>query len=83
MARLDAIELPISSHHELVAGELAWEHRDPFGRLLATQGHAENVARVTADPAFATLWRTAHSVGAGQLRAVDGTSVVRSSGSIE
>lgn len=55
VARLGAVELPISSHHGLVAGELAWDHRDPFDRLLAAQGLTESLTLVTADPAFTTL----------------------------
>ena len=65
----------------VVSGPIKGTGRSPDD--LGEKDSAENVARVTADPAFATLWRTAHSVGAGQLRAVDGTYVVRSPGSIE
>ncbi|WP_309619384.1 type II toxin-antitoxin system VapC family toxin [Salinibacterium sp.] len=55
VARLGAVELPISRHPGLVAGELAWDHRDPFDRLLAAQGLTESLTLVSADPAFATL----------------------------
>lgn len=45
--------LPVSLSHSLLAGRLAWEHRDPFDRLLAAQSALENAPLVTADPAFA------------------------------
>ena len=53
--------LAISSAHALAAGVLPLAHRDPFDRLLIAQAHAESLAVVTADPAFArydveTLW---------------------------
>ena len=46
---LGAQELPISSAHALHAGEMAWEHRDPFDRLLVAQALAENTVLVTVD----------------------------------
>lgn len=52
LARLRATELPISSHHALTAGTLAWEHRDPFDRVIAAQAMIESVPVVTADRAL-------------------------------
>lgn len=52
---LGAAELPITSHHALVAGQLEWSHRDPFDRILASQSIIENASLVTADRAFADL----------------------------
>jgi PIN domain nuclease of toxin-antitoxin system len=52
---LDADALDLATAHALYAGSMAWEHRDPFDRLLAAQALVENVTLVTADPAFAGL----------------------------
>ncbi|WP_402461642.1 type II toxin-antitoxin system VapC family toxin [Isoptericola aurantiacus] len=52
---LDAETLDLTTAHALNAGSMAWEHRDPFDRLLAAQAVVENVTLVTADPAFGTL----------------------------
>lgn len=53
LARLRATELPISGHHALTAGTLAWEHRDPFDRVIVAQAMIESVPVVTADRALA------------------------------
>lgn len=55
MRRLGANELPISSHHALVAGQLNWDHRDPFDRMLAAQSITEAIPLVTSDVAFGTI----------------------------
>lgn len=55
LARLHAIELPVSSRHGLLAGRLEWEHRDPFDRMLAAQSILEGARLVTSDRAFSTL----------------------------
>ena len=52
---LGAIEVPVTSHHGILAGQLAWEHRDPFDRLIAAQALAESMVLVTADPVFAQV----------------------------
>ena len=52
---LGARELPISSHHGLVAGQMVWSHRDPFDRILAAQSVTEQFPLITSDAAFATL----------------------------
>jgi PIN domain nuclease of toxin-antitoxin system len=55
LARLRASTLPISSHHGIIAGGLAWDHRDRFDRLLAAQSMTENMSFITADPVFTNL----------------------------
>jgi PIN domain nuclease of toxin-antitoxin system len=62
LSRLRAEELPITSHHALMAGMLTWEHRDPFDRMIAAQCMVESVPLVTADgaltafPGLRTIW---------------------------
>jgi len=52
---MGATALPLATNHALVAGQLAWPHRDPFDRLLAAQAICDNCHLVSLDPAFATL----------------------------
>ena len=52
---LGAKELPMTSHHALVAGQLPWEHRDPFDRILAAQSIIESIPLVTSDKVFGTI----------------------------
>ncbi|ADG74089.1 PilT protein domain protein [Cellulomonas flavigena DSM 20109] len=52
LADLVATELPITGEHALLAGRLAWEHRDPFDRLLVAQAVVENAILVTQDSAI-------------------------------
>lgn len=62
VAHLYATELTLSAPHTLAAGQLEWEHKDPFDRILAAQAMVEGLTLVTADQdlqAFApvtTLW---------------------------
>ncbi|GGH97042.1 type II toxin-antitoxin system VapC family toxin [Arthrobacter liuii] len=62
VAHLYATELAVTSPHTLAAGQLDWEHKDPFDRMLAAQAMVEGLTLVTADEdlqAFgpvATLW---------------------------
>lgn len=62
LARLGADELPITSHHALMAGTLTWDHRDPFDRMIAAQCMVESIPLVTADraltafPGLRTVW---------------------------
>ncbi|MER7446954.1 type II toxin-antitoxin system VapC family toxin [Microbacterium sp. NPDC097977] len=44
-----ATELPLTSAHMRLAGELAWEHRDPFDRMLVAQAQLDGLILVTAD----------------------------------
>jgi PIN domain nuclease of toxin-antitoxin system len=43
----------ISKQHALGVAALPWHHRDPFDRLLVAQAMHEDMALLTADPAFA------------------------------
>lgn len=49
IAEIEATELPITAEQAVFAGSLAWEHRDPFDRLLAAQATTENMVLVTVD----------------------------------
>ena len=53
--RLGAKDLPIRARHGLIAGQIDWQHRDPFDRLLAAQSLAEDLEFVTSDAAFASV----------------------------
>ncbi len=52
LQQLMAFELPISSAHALLAGQLTQAHRDPFDRILAAQATLEGLTLVTADRVF-------------------------------
>ena len=54
MARLGVIPLDLNAAHGALAGNLAWDHRDPFDRLLAAQALLGDLVLVTADPVFDT-----------------------------
>ncbi len=62
VAHLLASELPVSAPHALAAGQLDWDHRDPFDRILAAQSIVEGLTLVTADEdlhafeSVTTLW---------------------------
>ncbi|GAB2509666.1 type II toxin-antitoxin system VapC family toxin [Paramicrobacterium agarici] len=53
--RLGATRLAITDDHALLAGDLEWEHRDPFDRMIASQAMIESMSLITADRAFAEL----------------------------
>jgi PIN domain nuclease of toxin-antitoxin system len=55
LATLGSVLLPVRGRHAIRAGQLAWEHRDPFDRMLASQTIIEDATLVSADRAFATL----------------------------
>lgn len=55
LVHLGAEELPVTARHALAAGSLAWEHRDPFDRMLAAQSILESVPLVSMDTAFTGL----------------------------
>jgi PIN domain nuclease of toxin-antitoxin system len=60
--QLQARELPITVAHAYAAGEMDWEHGDPFDRILAAQSVTEGYTLITKDVVFAdapgvvTLW---------------------------
>lgn len=62
VAHLYASELAVSSPHTLAAGQLDWDHKDPFDRMLAAQAMVEGFTLVTADEnlhsfePLTTLW---------------------------
>lgn len=55
VADLGAQDLPVETEDALMAGSLAWEHRDPFDRLLVAQGIRRNAVLVTVDRAILAL----------------------------
>ncbi|MCL2654717.1 MAG: type II toxin-antitoxin system VapC family toxin [Coriobacteriia bacterium] len=60
--KLGTIELPVTLAHMYQAGQMDWEHRDPFDRILAAQAALENLVIITHDamlrahPWFETVW---------------------------
>jgi PIN domain nuclease of toxin-antitoxin system len=53
--RLGAQPLDISAADAIRAGNLAWDHADPFDRMLAAQSLLHHAALVTRDAAFGAL----------------------------
>jgi PIN domain nuclease of toxin-antitoxin system len=53
--RLRAAELPITAQHATYAGSFSWQHRDPFGRILAAQAACDALTLVTTDVVFREL----------------------------
>jgi PIN domain nuclease of toxin-antitoxin system len=53
MAERGFIELPVLSHHGLLAGALPPHHRDPFDRMLVAQAQSEGLTVVTNDERIA------------------------------
>jgi len=47
--QLGAEDLPIALGHSYLAGNMTWEHRDPFDRLLVAQASLESLAIITDD----------------------------------
>lgn len=47
--------LPIEVSHALLAGRLAGDHRDPFGRILAAQALAEDIPILSMDKKLDTF----------------------------
>ncbi|MBO1267899.1 type II toxin-antitoxin system VapC family toxin [Arthrobacter cavernae] len=52
VAELCNEELSINGAHALTAGQLDWEHRDPFDRMIASQAIVESMVVITADRVF-------------------------------
>jgi PIN domain nuclease of toxin-antitoxin system len=44
-----ASELALTVSHMMRAGGIAWEHRDPFDRMLVAQAQLEDLTLVTSD----------------------------------
>ena len=49
LARLQVAELPVTSPAGLLAGSLAWKHRDPFDRMIVAQAMLDSLPVVSAD----------------------------------
>lgn len=47
------LELPVSSEHALVAGDLPNLHKDPFDRMLIAQARVEGLLLLTVDKSVA------------------------------
>lgn len=47
-----ATQLPIDSADSLLAGSLAWEHRDPFDLMIVAQAIRRSLPLVSADRVF-------------------------------
>ena len=47
--------LPVIHEHAVSAGLLEGQHRDPFDRIIAAQGLAEQLTVITRDPALAAF----------------------------
>lgn len=52
---IGASVLPITAEHALFAGDMPWEHRDPFDRMLVAQATLEDLTLVTVDRAMVGL----------------------------
>lgn len=50
-----ATQLPIDSADSLLAGSLAWDHRDPFDRMIVAQAIRRGLPLVSADTVFDSL----------------------------
>lgn len=50
--RLIAQELSLTSEEAILAGNLSWEHRDPFDRMLVSQAQINGLCLVTKDRAI-------------------------------
>jgi PIN domain nuclease of toxin-antitoxin system len=55
VGELAAAELSLTTPHALLAGSMAWEHRDPFDRMLVAQALVENHTLVTNDRAIVSI----------------------------
>jgi len=60
--KLGTTELPVTLAHAYQAGQMQWEYRDPFDRILAAQAALENLTLITHGaafqnhPWFETIW---------------------------
>ena len=58
VSRLRMTVVPLTDVHGILAGQLDWDHKDPFDRMIAAQSVLESATLVSADTAF----DTAHGV---------------------
>jgi PIN domain nuclease of toxin-antitoxin system len=55
LLELGAVERPVTADDGIRAGALAWEHGDPFDRMLAAQAIASGATMVSRDRVFPAL----------------------------
>ncbi|MDR1186275.1 MAG: type II toxin-antitoxin system VapC family toxin [Bifidobacteriaceae bacterium] len=55
IAALAATPLAIDHRHAILAGDLSWDHKDPFDRMLGAQAALEGATLISRDPVFDTL----------------------------
>jgi len=55
MQETGADELPITVRHAHYAGQIQWNHRDPFDRLLVAQACINNLTLITDDTNIKSL----------------------------
>lgn len=55
LSHLQATELSLTVRHMARAGSMAWEHRDPFDRMLVAQAQLEALSLLTDDAAVTGL----------------------------
>lgn len=55
LRQLGAEELPVTSRHAVLAGQMSWQNRDPFDRLLVAQSTVEGFPLVTSDTRIKAL----------------------------
>lgn len=52
LERWYATPLPVDSADSILAGSIAWEHRDPFDRMIVAQAIRRGLPLVSADTVF-------------------------------
>lgn len=55
LASMGLQDLPVDASDALLAGTLAWPHRDPFDRIIGVQALRRQLTLVSADHVFDTL----------------------------
>jgi PIN domain nuclease of toxin-antitoxin system len=50
LKRMHATDLTIDSGDGAMAGQLTWEHKDPFDRMIVAQAARRNLTIATSDP---------------------------------
>lgn len=55
VAAMGLLDLPVDAADAQLAGALAWNHRDPFDRIIGVQALRRRLTLVSADTVFDTL----------------------------
>lgn len=55
LEQIRAEGLAVTTAHALLAGSMAWPHRDPFDRLLVAQALTEGVPLISGDAAMTAV----------------------------